>query len=157
MLLTDPANRALYDRLVDLLGEEHAVTLVRHLQPPPDELATKADTARLERRLDRVEQRLDVVEQRLDVVEQRLDVVEQRLGAMEQRLGAMEQRLIAVEQRLGVVEERLIGFERRLERFEDKLDGFHQGLRDQTRIFVLAQVSTVVAVAGVIFGAISLI
>jgi hypothetical protein len=59
-MVSEPARRSLYARLEEVLGGEHAETLMASLPPyPPSEVATKADVARLEGRFDRLEDRFD--------------------------------------------------------------------------------------------------
>lgn len=56
----EPARHSLYSRLEDVLGSEHAETLMTYLpRHQADEVATKGDIARLEARFDRLEQRMD--------------------------------------------------------------------------------------------------
>ncbi len=56
----------MYSRLEDVLGPGHAETLMTHLpQHRADEVATKADIARLEARFDRLEGRLDQMQRTL--------------------------------------------------------------------------------------------
>ena len=61
------ARDALYARLLDVLGENDARTMMQ-LLPPGDlgELATKPDVARLEERMDRFEERMDRFERSLE-------------------------------------------------------------------------------------------
>jgi outer membrane murein-binding lipoprotein Lpp len=62
-----PARHALYSVLQDVLGEEHADTLMTHLpQHRSDEVATGDDIARLETRFDRMDDRFDRMEDRID-------------------------------------------------------------------------------------------
>ena len=68
---TPDARHALYAVLEDVLGHEHADTLLSYLPAHrADEAATKADLARVEARLDG----------RMDVLEDRFDRLEDRLG-----------------------------------------------------------------------------
>ncbi|HEX2029222.1 MAG TPA: hypothetical protein VHF25_14605 [Nitriliruptorales bacterium] len=64
---------ALYARLAEVLGDDHARTLMSALPPSRTELATRTDVEQLGQRLDAVEQRLDAVEQRLDRLDGRMD------------------------------------------------------------------------------------
>lgn len=60
MTSAEPSRHALYSELERVIGPEHATTLMTHLPMyPADEVATKADIARLEARFDRLEDRLD--------------------------------------------------------------------------------------------------
>ena len=67
MSSVEPARHALYSVLQDVLGEEHADTLMTHLpQHRSDEVATGDDIARLETRFDRMDDRFDRMEDRID-------------------------------------------------------------------------------------------
>lgn len=61
-LATPGARHALYSVLEEVLGHEHADTLMTYLPAHrSEEVATKADIARLEERFDRMEAQLDVI------------------------------------------------------------------------------------------------
>ncbi len=69
MPLAEPARHALYARLEEVLGPEHAATLMTHLPSEAhDRLATKTDISRLEDRFDRMEDRFDRLEDRFDTL-----------------------------------------------------------------------------------------
>ena len=81
MATPNPETRALYTRLQEVLGDEHAATLMTYLPAKPDsDLATKDDIAGLEARLD---QRFELVDQRFKQVDQRWEsrfqIVDDRL------------------------------------------------------------------------------
>lgn len=60
MPTVEAARHALYSRLEEILGKNHAETLMTHLpQHANDDVATKGDIASLEARFDRLEDRLD--------------------------------------------------------------------------------------------------
>jgi hypothetical protein len=67
MSSVEPARHSLYSRLEDVLGAEHADTLMTYLpRTTADEVATKRDIARLEARFDRFEERFET---RLDALQ----------------------------------------------------------------------------------------
>jgi hypothetical protein len=77
MAIEEPARRGLYARLEEVLGNDHAATLMRYLPSDrADGLATSADVAALRldlgERMDRFEQRMDRFEQRMDRFEDRM-------------------------------------------------------------------------------------
>jgi hypothetical protein len=109
MSVSDPHLRSLYARLEEVLGAEHAETLMTQL-PPRSEIATKADVGALERRFDGLERRFDGLEQRFDGLEQRFDGLERRFERFEERM----------DDRIGRFEERM---DDRFERFEVRIDG----------------------------------
>jgi hypothetical protein len=73
-MVDERARFELHRKLVETLGEDHAVTLMSHLPPAGwADMATRQDIQRLEDRVDRLEQRVD---ERIDRLEERF---EQRL------------------------------------------------------------------------------
>ena len=85
MATPDPATRALYTRLEEVLGEEHANTLMTRLPiESGTDLATRADLdarfdaleASLDRRFDQVDRRFEEIDRRW---ESRFDTVDDRL------------------------------------------------------------------------------
>ena len=77
MATPNPATRALYTRLREVLGDEHAETLMTYLpaQPGP-ELATRSDIAELDARLD---QRFEKLDQRFEKLDQRFEKLDERI------------------------------------------------------------------------------
>lgn len=70
MAIDERRRSELYEGLAAAIGPEAAVTMFELLPPQGTELATRADTERIERRLDT---RIDGLEQRLAAFEQRID------------------------------------------------------------------------------------
>jgi hypothetical protein len=66
-------------------------------------------------------------------------------------------RIDGLEQRMDRFEQRMDRFEQRMDRFEDRMHEFHGALREQTRTFVIASISTMVALAAAAFTAGALI
>ena len=92
----DSARHALYTQLEDLLGQEHANTLMSYLPlDRSDEVATKSDIARLEAHLD---DRLDRVDVRMDRFEERMDRFEERMGRFEERMDRFGETLVSQQQ-----------------------------------------------------------
>jgi hypothetical protein len=127
-MTSDPARNALYARLEEVLGPEHAVTFMTVLPPDRDELSTKQDVVALGVRLDH---RIDLLDQRFDGLDHRFDNLEQRMDRFEQRMDRFEDRMFGLEGK-----------------FDDRMHEFHNLLRDQARTFTLSMVGTVVAVGG---------
>jgi hypothetical protein len=88
MAVDEHSRRAMRSRLEEVLGEEHATTLMEYL--PPEEVATKRDLEGLEERLtlrfSGVEGRMDWLSGRMDGLSGRMDGLERNMIAMEQRL-----------------------------------------------------------------------
>jgi hypothetical protein len=81
MSSSEPARHALYARLEDLLGVEHARTLMTHLpQQPSDEVTTKGDITLLKADLD---QTFEQIDHRFDRLEDRFDRLEERLSSQQ--------------------------------------------------------------------------
>ncbi len=71
MATNDAARHGLYAQLEHVLGHDHADTLMSYLpRDRNDEVATKSDIARLERRMD---ERFAAMERRFDRMDDRMD------------------------------------------------------------------------------------
>jgi len=131
LIVTIEARTVLYSRLVEVLGDVPANTLMSYL--PGGEPATKTDLTevdqRLTFRLDKLEQRMDKLEQRMDKLEQRMDKLEFRMDHLEKRMDRLEQSM------------------------ENLASTFHSALRSQTRIFVLTSLGSTATLAGALIGA----
>jgi predicted nuclease with TOPRIM domain len=62
-------------------------------------------------------------------------------------------RMDRLEDRMDRLEDRMDRLESHMDRFDDRLHDFHGALREQTRIFVLASIGTMVTLAGIAFAA----
>lgn len=81
MTASDADRFALYSRLEEVLGVSEADYLMKHLsREPGDQVATKADIARLEGDISDLEQRFDA---RFDRIDARFDRLEDRLDRMQ--------------------------------------------------------------------------
>ncbi len=97
MSLVDPAHEALYARLEEVLGADHAATLMTHLPPTPaGRLATFDDIGVLSRSVDDrfawVDQRFDRVDERFDRMDERFDRMDERFDRLEKRFDKMDDR-----------------------------------------------------------------
>ena len=97
MSLVDPAHEALYARLEEVLGADHAATLMTHLPPTPaGRLATFDDIGVLSRSVDDrfawVDQRFDRVDERFARVDERFDRMDERFDRLEKRFDKMDDR-----------------------------------------------------------------
>ena len=83
MAAPNPGLGALYARLEEVLGSDHADTLMTYLPHEPGaELATKADIAALGERMDR---RFEQVDARFAHIERQFERVDHRFEQMENR------------------------------------------------------------------------
>jgi len=137
-----PARNLLYARLEEVLGPEHAVTLMSQFSTESD-LATKVDVAELGGRFDGLETRFDGLEVRFDGLETRFDGLERRFDRLEVRFDALEGRVDQIDARMGRLEAHMV-------RFDDKLDGFHQALREQSRTYMLTMTGVMASFSAVI-------
>ena len=134
MAVDERSRRAMRRRLEEVLGEEHATTLMEYL--PPEEFATKHDLEGLEQRLTL---RISGVEGRMDGLEGRMDGLERNMVAMEQRLN----------ERIDLKTESL---ENRLHSAIDNLaTSVAKDMVAQTRAFIFATLSALAAMAALAF------
>ena len=90
MSVPDPNIRALYARLEEVLGAQHADTLMTRLPTPPDELAKKAE---MNLRFDDVDRQFQAVGVRFDTLERRFDGLERRFERIEDRLDHLDENM----------------------------------------------------------------
>ena len=134
MAVDERSRRAMRSRLEEVLGEEHATTLIEYL--PPEEVATKKDLEALEERLTL---RFSGVEGRMDGLEGRMDGLERNMVAMEQRLN----------ERIDLKTEFL---ENRLHSAIDNLaTSVAKDMVAQTRTFIFATLSALATVAALAY------
>ncbi len=128
MVVDERTRHALYTRLEEVLGSEHATTLMAHLPPVGwADVVTRQDLVGLEQRLSL---RIDGLDQRIDGLDERIDGLDERIDGVEQRI---DLRCEAVEQRL--------------------LAAFRGELVTQTRLFVFAMVASLATIASLAFAA----
>jgi len=77
------ARQALYARLEEVIGDDHAATLMQYLPPDPSDLATKSDLRELRVGLDH---RMDGLDQRMDGLDGRMDRMERHMERFDDRL-----------------------------------------------------------------------
>lgn len=140
MSTSEQARRGLERRLEEVLGEEHALTMMQHL--PPEELATKLDLENLEHRLHR---RMDGFDTRMERFEGRMDGLDGRMGAFEGRMDGFERKIDDLGPYLiAVMDGKNEGMEGRL------VAMFHQQLAAQTRVFFFSTAGLMLTLAAVL-------
>jgi len=141
MAVDERSRRAMRSRLEEVLGEEHATTLMEYL--PPEEVATKRDLDGLEERLTL---RISGVEGRMDGLEGRMDGLNGRMDGLERNMVAMEQRL---NERIDLKTESL---ENRLHSAIDNLaTSVAKDMVAQTRTFIFATLTALATVAALAY------
>lgn len=121
MSAPDPQLRSLYARLEEVLGPEHADTLMTHL-PSRHEYVTKAD---LREAIAPVRADIAILTARFDGLEGRFDGLEGRFDRMEDR------------------------FDRLYERIDDRLEGMHTLMHTQFRNYSVVAGSFMTGLAAV--------
>ncbi len=123
MATINPETRALYTRLQEVLGDEHANTLMTYLPVQPGtHLATKSE---IDARFDRLEKLLDL---RFDSIDQRFEQVDQRFASMETRLDRMDGRF---------------------ETMDDRMYGLQDVIRDQLKTYTITMVGSMTALTAI--------
>ncbi len=149
MAISEQDRHGLHGRLEEVLGAQHAATLMAYLPPVAwQDLATKRDLGLLEERLvariDGVEAKIDTVDAKMGA---RIDIVESKLGA---RVDKLDTRCEALDAKLDARYEAL---DQRIEAAEHRILGtLHREMNIQMRTTVLALAAT----ASVIIAAVRL-
>lgn len=116
------AREGLYDRLVQVLGADHALTLMRSIPDEPP--ASKTDLAALRGDVTtfRTELKTDITELRTEL---KTDIADLRTELTDLRVD--------------------------IRRIDDRIHGFYDALHAQTRVHVAASLGSAVTVAGFVF------
>lgn len=142
-MTTETPRVALFQRLNEVLGPDHASTLMTYL--PTEEPATKSDIHNLETELksDLTSAIGDVKSALRDL---KSDISELRTE-LKSDLRDMEQRLSM----------RMDGIDIRLNNHDQRFDNVHEAMRQQTRTFIFATTGSMVTLSALAFGAAALI
>ncbi|CAN5622733.1 hypothetical protein BH24ACT14_BH24ACT14_04230 [soil metagenome] len=167
MAVEERARQDLFDRLEQVLGTPHALTLMAYLpQVEGPDVATSGDVAQV--CSDVAQVRSDVAQVRSDLTDldlnlgQRFEAIDQRFEAMDQRFEAIDRRFEAVDHRFELVDQRFAALERhidtRLEAVEHRIVGTIRGematlVTTQTRVIVLGLVGALTANTGLVLAA----
>ena len=139
---------ALYARLEEVLGHDHADTLMTYLPPEPGaQLATRSDIAVMEQRFDRLEELLGL----------RFDAIDGRFQIVDQRFEQVDQRFEQVDQRFEQLEGRLDRMDRRFETMDDRMYGLQDVIRDQLRTYTVTMVGGMTALTAIFASLLALI
>lgn len=164
-MTTETPRVALFQRLNEVLGPDHASTLMTYL--PTEEPATKSDLHDLKSDLtsEMSELKSDltsaILELRTDVKsavrDLKSDIVELRTelkSDISELRTELKSDLRDMEQRLSV---RMDGIDTRLNNHDQRFDNVHEAMRQQTRTFILATTGSMVTLSALAFGAAALI
>jgi chromosome segregation ATPase len=149
-MTTETPRVALFQRLNEVLGPDHASTLMTYL--PTDEPATKSDFHDLKSEISGLKSDLKsaILELRTEV---KSEVRDLKSDISELRTEVRSD-LREMEQRLSV---RMDGIDTRLNNHDQRFDNVHEAMRQQTRTFILATTGTMVTLSALAFGAAALI
>lgn len=151
MAITEQSRRQLYQRLDEVLGDEHATTLMEHLPPTGwADVATKQDLAQLEERLTlRFDRELARVEYSLN---ERMSSLERDLTA---RMDALERQMAELRMEFqhfrDLTERRFDEIDRRFEEMEQRFltkTEFYRTITAQTITLVLFMAALVTRMGG---------
>jgi chromosome segregation ATPase len=160
-MTTETPRVALFQRLNEVLGPDHASTLMTYL--PTEEPATKSDIGELKSAIRdltsgitglRTELKTDISELRTEL---KTDISELRTELktdISELRTELKSDLREMEQRLSV---RMDGVDTRLNNHDQRFDNVHEAMRQQTRTFILATTGTMVTLSALAFGAAALI
>ena len=143
MAVDEQRRNALYRAAAEVLGEDHAATMIEMLPPSSSELAAEGSIASLgasvDQRFAQVEERLTQIDRRLDQIDRRLDQIDRRFGDIDHRFGDIDHRFGQVDQQFDLLRHELTSV------FRGELVAAVSG---QARLMLIAVISTVVGVGG---------
>ena len=138
----------LFEKSIEALGEEAAMTLMASLPPVPwSELATKEDLRLLEARLvlliSGVDVKVDRLEVKLDALAVRVDGLATRVEALETRVEALETRVDALVVKVDDVVVRVGALEVKVDALEVKVDGIKTEVVNEVKSLLAQQTRTI--------------
>jgi chromosome segregation ATPase len=149
-MTTETPRVALFQRLNEVLGPDHASTLMTYL--PTEEPATRSDIGEIKSAIR--ELKTDITELRIEL---KTDISELRTelkSDISELRTELKTDLREMEQRLSV---RMDGIDTRLNNHDQRFDNVHEAMRQQTRTFIFATTGTMVTLSALAFGAAALI
>jgi hypothetical protein len=144
MSVDERRRNALFNVLVDRLGEESAVTMFELLPPPSSDLATQQH----------VDLRFDLVDERFEAIDQRFDAIDRRFDAIDRRFEVVDRRFDGIEQHLATrFDEQRRVLDARLDGVRDELLAAFRGelvtaVSGQTRAVIVATATATFGIGG---------
>ncbi len=167
-MTTETPRVALFQRLNEVLGPDHASTLMTYL--PTDEPATKSDIGEMKSALGdvksairdlktnitdfRTELKTDISELRTELKTHISELRTELKTDISELRADVKSDLREMEHRLGL---RMDGIDTRLNNHDQRFDHVHEAMRQQTRTFIFATIGTMVTLSALAFGAAALI
>ena len=139
MAVTERSRHEMVKRLDQALGEEAAMTLVEHLPPVGwGDVARRSDLVAFDRRFEEMDRRFEEMDRRFEEMDRRFEEIDRRFEQVDARFDDLEERLGArIGQGLAELETRI-----------------SNELRRQMWGMIVAFVSAMVAVSGVLLAAV---
>lgn len=159
MTITEAARHHLVTRAQEVLGTEAGMTLAEHLPPVGwADVATRQDLdgleARMALRFESMALRFESIDPRFESIDLRFESIELRFESIDLRFKSVDEQFKAVHERFQKLEEgldhRFAAQDFKMEALEHRLLGaIYQSATAQTRTFVVALISTLIAFSGV--------
>jgi predicted RNase H-like nuclease (RuvC/YqgF family) len=148
MAITERSRHEMVKRLEETLGEDAAITLVEHLPPVGwADVARRDDFMPIDRRFEEIDRRFDEVDRRFEEIDRRFEEIDRRFEEIDRRFDEVDRRFAEVEARLTAE------FRRGLAELETRLSN---ELRRQMWGMIIAFVSAMIAISGVLLAAVRL-
>ena len=146
MAVTERSRHEMVKRLDQALGEEAAMTLVEHLPPVGwGDVARRSDLAAFDRRFEEIDRRFEEIDRRFEEMDRRFEEIDRRFEEIDRRFDQVDARFDDLEERLGArIGQGLAELETRIS----------NELRRQMWGMIVAFVSAMVAVSGVLLAAV---
>ena len=149
-MTTETPRVGLYQRLTEVLGPDHASTLMTYL--PTEEPATKTDIQDLKSAVRDLKS--EILGSRSELKSDILGLRSELKADISELRSELKSELREMEHRWNL---RMDGVEVRLNNHDQRFDNVHEAMRQQTRTFVLATTGSMVTLSAVAFGAAALI
>ena len=163
MTITEESRHHLVSKAQEVLGTEAAMTLAEHLPPGGwADVATRHDLDALEIRMDL---RFDAIGERFKGLDPKFESIDERFThadeRFDERFKSLDLRFDALDERFrnvdGRFDERFKGQDFKMEAMEHRLTGvIYQSATAQTRAFIMALISTLIAFSGIGLAAVQL-